>query len=371
MSNPTVPNKSFFDCKRFRSIEYEFLHAAENAALSAIHWVGCGEKERADFAACDAIRSALDKVDICAEVISGEGIKDNAPGIFHGERLGTWTPGSPRFDIVLDPVDGTTNLARGMTNSISAIGASLILSEEHSRVLALPSFYSHKITFGHRVAQTITNSKLSVNWLDQPLEETLLDIAQMLDKPVTELVALVLDRPRNEAFIRHIRNSGAKLRTISDGDIAGAIAPALPDADVDLYVGIGGTPEGILAAAALRALGGGMQMRMWFRSEDERVALSRNVSEPECARLYREEEIVPGENVIFCATGILDSPMLPGVKWLGKAAVTHSVIMLAPSCSIRYIRTVHDLERSVVLPFREMRQLGRPTESAACNSAST
>ena len=348
MTNEFTLNRVLFERDPERSIEYEFVRATENAALSAIHWVGRGDKESADAAACDAIRSTFNTVDICGEVVSGEGVKDNAPGIFHGERLGTWRSGSSRFDVALDPVDGTSNLARGMVNSISVIGASQILSRIDSRMLALPSFYAHKMAFGPQFARAVADHDAEVNWLDQPLGETLGLMARFLGKRVPEIVVLVLDRPRNETFVKQARNAGATLRMISDGDIAAAVAPALPDSGVDLYVGIGGTPEGILASTALRALGGGMYMRMWFRCEEERKGLSGHLSDPELTRIYRAEELVPGESAIFCATGILDSPLLPGVKLIGKKAITHSVLMRARNRTVRYIRAIHDLEIKTV-----------------------
>ncbi|MBI3850432.1 MAG: fructose-bisphosphatase class II family protein [Verrucomicrobia bacterium] len=348
MSAEVAANSTLVEHDPEHSIEFEFVRATENAALNAIHWVGRGDKESADAAACDAILGTFDLVDICGEVVIGEGVKDNAPGIFHGECLGTWKPGSPRFDIALDPVDGTSNVARGMANSISVIGATQTVAGVSSRMLALPAYYSHKLAFGRHVARAIASFSPTNNWLDQPLAETLKFMARFLDKRIPELVVLVLDRPRNETFVKQIREAGATLRMISDGDIAAAVAPALPESGVDLYVGIGGTPEGILAATALRALGGDIQMRMWFRTDAERKELRGNLSDAELLRVYRAEEIVPGESAIFCATGISDSPLLPGVKLLGKTAVTHSLLMRARSRTVRYIRAVHDLEMKTI-----------------------
>ena len=235
-----------------------------------------------------------------------------------------------------------------MANSISVIGASQTIAGVSSRMLALPAYYSHKLAFGRNVARAITNVSPTLNWLDQPLAETLRFMARFLDKRMPELVVLVLDRPRNETFVKQIREAGATLRMISDGDIAAAVAPALPDSGVDLYVGIGGTPEGILAATALRALGGDIQMRMWFRTDAERKELRGSLSDAELMRIYRAEEIVPGESAVFCATGVSDSPLLPGVKLLGKTAITHSILMRARSRTVRYVRAVHDLEMKTI-----------------------
>ena len=245
-------------------------------------------------------------------------------------------------------MDGTSNVARGMANSMSVIGATKTAPDLALRMSALPAFYLHKITFGRKVAQAISGCGSSLNLLDQPLEETLRFIAGFLEKRIPELVVLVLDRPRNETLVKQVRAAGATLRMISDGDIAAAVAPALPDSGIDLYVGIGGTPEGILAASAMRALGGGLQMRMWFRDDAERCALRGDLSDNTLGRVYHTEELVPGESAIFCATGISDSPLLPGVKLLGKTAITHSILMRARSRTVRYIRAVHDLEMKTI-----------------------
>lgn len=343
MSDIIMPDAPLSKC-----IDHAFVRATEHAALNAIYWAGRGEKDHADAAACQAIRATLNKMDMCGQVVSGEGIKDNAPGIFHGERLGTWRTGSPMFDIVLDPVDGTSNLARGMANSISAIGASHALPGAHSRMVAWPSFYSHKMAFGREIAQAMRNSGLASTWLDQPLGETLVFVARVLGKRISDVVVLVLDRPRNEVFIRETRNAGATLRMVSDGDVVAAISPALPDSDTDLYVGIGGTPEGILSAAALRALGGDIYMRMWFRTVEERSKLSTDLSAAELTCTRRADEIVPGENVIFCATGILDNSLLPGVRVTGKKAITHSVAIQTQDRITRFIRAVHEVDMKTV-----------------------
>jgi fructose-1,6-bisphosphatase II len=329
-----------------RAIEFEFVRATENAALNTIHFVGKGDKESADAAACDAIRGTFDQIDICGEVVSGEGIKDGAPGIFHGERLGSWLPGSKRFDIALDPIDGTSNVARGMANSISVIAAKQVSGDD--RMLALPAFYSTKLSYGSRVAMAMDEAGASNDWLERPLAETLGFVAGALGKRIPELVILALDRERNHHFIRQVREAGATLRMISDGDIAAAVAPALPDSGVDLYVSIGGTPEGILAATALRALGGDIQMRMWFRSDAEREELRGDLSDSDVDKIYRAEEIVPGDSAIFCATGISDSPLVPGVKLLGRSAITHSILMRARSRTVRHIRAVHDLKSKTI-----------------------
>ena len=330
-----------------RNIEFEFIRATENAALNAMHWIGRGDKEAADAAACDAIYGVFDLVDICGEVVIGEGIKDNAPGIFLGDRLGKWEAGSPRFDIALDPVDGTTNISKGMANSSSVIAAAEVPGQERVKQ-NIPSYYCHKLAYGPSVQRAITNFNFTSNWIDQPLGETISFVARVLGKRVAEVVVLILDRPRNQTFIDQVREAGATLRMISDGDITAAVAPSLPDSGIDLYVGIGGTPEGILTATALRTLGGDLQMRMWFRDDAERKELTAGMEDEEIKQIHYSGKIVIGDSAIFCATGITDSPLLPGVKLIGKTATTHSILMRARSRTVRYIRAEHNLDHKTI-----------------------
>ena len=326
-----------------RTLEYEFLRATENAALNVLQWLGRGEKELADAAACDAINGVFDLVDIRGEVVIGEGIKDNAPGIFLGDKLGNWKPDAPAFDIALDPVDGTTNLANGLPQSISVMAASQRRNGQTRSMKNLPAFYSNKLAFGPAVVRAMQNG-LGGILLDDPLKNTMPRVAEALSKRVQELVVVVLNRPRHAELIKEICRVGSALRLISDGDIAAAVAPSLPDSGVDLYCGIGGSPEGVLAAAALRALGGDMLLRMWPRDEAERTQLRAEIGDAELNRIFRAPDLVTGESALFCATGISDSAMLPGVRLTGKKAITHSILMRARSRTVRYIQAVHDLE---------------------------
>ena len=330
-----------------RTIEFEFVRATENAALNSLSWLGRGEKEFADAAACDAIYGVFDLVDLCGEVVIGEGIKDNAPGIFLGEHLGTWKPGSPSFDIALDPIDGTSNIASGLPNSISVIAASQTNSGNGRAMMNLPAFYSKKLAFGPDVVRAIEKGMEPLS-LEAPLEKTLALVADALGKRVPELVVMTMNRPRHENLIREIRRAGSALRLISDGDITAAVSPSMPDSGVDIYFGIGGSPEGILTAAALKALGGGMLLQMWPKDDAEKAQILNEVSAEELQRVFGVDDLVSGESAIFCATGISDSPLLPGVKVTGKQAVTTSVLMRARSRTVRYIRAVHDLEHKTI-----------------------
>src|ERR1700722_15974193 len=210
-----------------RIVEFDFLRATEAAALNTLPWIGRGEKEKADAAACDAIRGMFDLMNICGEVVIGEGIKDNAPGIFKGEHLGTWLPGTPQFDIAIDPIDGTTNNPKGAPNPISCIAAA---SPEEGVKVALrdvPSFYMTKLSYGPRVIQYMQKRGDSVN-IDAPIAETLAIVARAVDKRIQDVVVMMLDRPRHKEIVEQIRGCGASLRMIGDGDIAAAMAPSLP-----------------------------------------------------------------------------------------------------------------------------------------------
>jgi fructose-1,6-bisphosphatase II len=330
-----------------RTVEFEFVRATENAALNVLPWLGRGEKEKADAAACDAINGVFDLVDIAGEVVIGEGAKDNAPGLFLGDRLGTWKPGSPRFDIAVDPIDGTTNLASGLPNSISVMAASQRATDGPPAMMSIPSFYSMKLAYGPAVVRALTQG-LPPLGLDDPLETVLRRVAEALGKRVGELVVVMLNRPRHAAFIAEVRRVGAALRLIGDGDITAAVAPSLPDTGVDLCYGIGGSPEGVLTAAALKALGGGMRLRSWPRDEAERDRLRGEVGEAALAREFGVDDLVRGDSALFCATGISDSSLLPGVKLTAQKATTHSILMRAHSRTIRYIQAVHDLEHKTI-----------------------
>jgi fructose-1,6-bisphosphatase II len=332
---------------RERLVEFEFVRATENAALNVLPWLGRGEKEKADAAACDAINGVFELVDIAGEVVIGEGAKDNAPGLFVGDKLGTWRPGSPRFDIAVDPIDGTTNLASGLPNSISVMAASERRPDGPPAMQSIASFYTMKVAYGPEVVKAIAGGLPPIG-IDDPLQTILARVAEALGKRVQELVVVMLNRPRHAAFIAEVRRIGAALRLIGDGDITAAVAPSLPDSGVNLYYGVGGAPEGVLTAAALKALGGGMLLRAWPRDDDERARLNAEVGAEELSHVYGVDDLVQGESALFCATGISDSSLLPGVKLMGPKAITHSILMRARSRTIRYIQAVHDLRHKTI-----------------------
>jgi fructose-1,6-bisphosphatase II len=343
---PRLPKQNYPDIERI--IEFDFVRATEAAALNSLRWLGRGEKEKADAAACDAMRGMFDLMNICGEVVIGEGIKDDAPGIFKGEQLGTWLPGSPQFDIAIDPIDGTTNISKGAPNSISCIAAASPEAEVKVALRDIPSFYMSKLAYGPRVVSYMQKRGDTLS-VDGPIAETLAIVARAVEKRVQDIVVMMLDRPRHKEIVSEIRSAGASLRLIGDGDIAAAMAPSLPETDVDLYMGIGGSPEAVLAAAGVKCLGGDMQCKMWPRDQNEGQNLIDEGWEKDLDRIYTADDLAHGKNIIFCATGISDSALLRGVRTKGAAhAVTHSILIRAKSKTVRFVRTVHNLQTKTI-----------------------
>jgi len=331
-----------------RQIEMDFLRATEQAALNTLQWLGKGQKEKADEAACDAIRGMLDLMDIQGEVVIGEGIKDQAPGLFKGEKVGTWKEGAPRFEIAVDPVDGTTNVSKGMSNSISCIAAAFPPEDGRPCLQDIPAFYMKKLAYPLEVRHAwIKDPSLPID-INAPIEEVIDVTAKILGKGVRDVVVCVLDRPRNYDLIEAIRRKGASLRMIVDGDITAAMAPAMQTSSINLYAGIGGTPECILSAAGLRCLGGGMRAQIWPRDEDERRSLIKQGWGDLLNHQYMSKDLARGDNIVFAATGISHSPLLKGVNVQGTIATTHSVLMRARSGTVRFIEAHHNLERKTI-----------------------
>ncbi len=344
----TTPQLSFIHDVE-RRLQFDFLRATEMAALNTLQWLGKGDKEAADADACDAIRGMFDLMEISGEVTIGEGIKDEAPGIFKGEKLGTWRPGTPQFDIALDPVDGTTNVSKGMSNSISCIVAALREPGQEERCLMdIPAFYMHKLAYPLAVRKAwMEDPSLPID-IDAPIGEVIAVTAKILDKSVRDVVVCVLDRPRNQSIIEEIRRAGAALRMIGDGDIGAALAPAMQTSNIDLYAGIGGTPETILAAAGLRCLGGGLRAKIWVRDEGERASLIEAGWGDKLDRQFMSRDLAKGQNIIFAATGITPSPLLRGVEARGRTVITHSVVMRALSGTVRFEEAHHNMDRKTL-----------------------
>jgi fructose-1,6-bisphosphatase II len=331
-----------------RIIEIDFLRATEAAALNTLPWIGRGEKEKADAAACDAIRGMFDLMNICGEVVIGEGIKDNAPGIFKGEHLGTWLPGSHKFDLALDPIDGTTNVSKGLPGSICCIAASSPERDSAVSLKDVPTFYMMKLAYGLKVVRYMQRTGVQTISILHPIEEIIPIIAKALRKRVQDVAVVILDRPRHQKLVEAVRSTGAMVRMISDGDITAAIAPSIAESGVDLYVGVGGAPEAVLAAAAIRCLGGDLQTMMWPRDTAEEQSVIEAGYRSELGKVFYAKDLAQGENIIFCATGVSDNPLLRGVRIQGHTAITHSVLMRARSQTVRMIEAYHDLAHKTI-----------------------
>ncbi len=325
-------------------IGLDLIRASEAAALNVYKWIGKGDKLAADDDATDAIRGMLNLVDMCGTCQIGEGIKDEAPGIFVGEKLGTWRDDSPYVSIALDPIDGTTLTSKGLPGALSVLAAAKMKTPNEQALAAIPSYYMEKIAVGPKVKGGTGTLRFDV-----AVEQNLELIALKLGKRLRDLCVCLLDRPRHDDLIQQIRQTGAAIRLIGDGDVAGAIAPSMPDSGVDVYMGIGGAPEAVLAAAAVKCLGGEMACRMWPRDDDERKALAeQGVDDAALRKVYTSEDLARGDGIVFAATGITDSALLRGVKVRGNIATTHSVVMRSRSRTVRYIMAHHDLTRKTI-----------------------
>lgn len=324
-------------------IELSLVRATEAGALNALKWIGKGDKNAADAAASDAMRGMLNLIDVCATCTIGEGIKDEAPGIFVGEKLGTWRPGSPALSIAVDPIDGTTLTSKGLPGALSVLAAALARSPDEMAMIPVPSVYMEKIAVGPSVKEGTGTIRMGA-----PVEQNLEIIALKRGKRVRDLVVCILDRPRHDRLVADVRRTGAAIRLIGDGDVAGAIAPSMPDSGVDVYMGMGGSPEAVLAAAAIKCLGGEILARMWPRDEKERQSLIDAGHEDKLERVYSTDDMAKGEGIIFAATGVTDNAMLRGVTVQGHIAMTHSVVMRARTRTVRYIKAFHDLTRKTI-----------------------
>ncbi|MBV7339350.1 fructose-bisphosphatase class II family protein [Chloroflexi bacterium TSY] len=347
-----------------RTLGLDFIRATEAAALNCFSWVGRGEKELADAAASDAIRGTFDLMDVSGEVVIGEGIKDNAPGLFKGERVGTWSEGSMRLDIALDPIDGTTNLSKGLPNAISCIAASLHEGssaghdDDVAGLLDVPAFYLDKLSYGQTIRDAFVRDPSLPLSVDSPPDETIKLAARLLSKEIKDVVITAMDRPRNAHVIETVRGLGANLRMVSDGDITAALAPAMPASGIDLYMGIGGAPEGVLSAAGMRCLGGGLQAKIWPRDEAEKTELIEIGWGEKLETVFLSKDLARGDQIIFAATAILESPFLPGMTVTGRTALTHSVLMRVRNRTVRYITSYHNLDYKEI-PLRSKNQNGQ------------
>ena len=311
-----------------RNLALEAVRVTEAAALAASRLMGRGDEKAADQAAVDAMRAALNSLQIDGTVVIGEGERDEAPMLFIGEKVGA---GGPKTDIALDPLEGTTITAKGTENALAVIAMA-----EEGGFLNAPDVYMDKIAIGGGLPKDVVA-------LDETPEANLKSLAKAKDADVSDLVACILDRPRHADLIARVRSAGARIKLISDGDVSGVIATSRPDSGVDIYLGSGGAPEGVLAASALRCIGGQMYGRLVFRNNDEKARAGRLGIE-DLDRLYSMDDLAHGD-VMFAATGVTDGSMLRGVRRFGKGASTHSIVMRAKSGTIRVIEAHHNFDR--------------------------
>ena len=307
----------------------ELVRVTEAAAMASARWVGRGDKNGADGAAVNAMRNLIGTVSMNGVVVIGEGEKDDAPMLFNGERVGDGT--GAEADVAVDPIDGTTLAAKGMPNAISVIA----VAERGAMYDPSAVFYMEKLVVGPAGADVID--------ITAPIAWNLIQVAKAKGETVADLTVCILDRPRHDELVEQVRTAGARIKFITDGDVAGAIMAAREGTGVDLLAGIGGTPEGIIAACAMRCLGGSIQGRLWPRDDAERrraMDAGHNLN-----RVLTTGDLVTGDNIFFCATGITDGELVEGVRYTPEGPTTHSIVMRSKSGTIREIRSEHRLQK--------------------------
>jgi fructose-1,6-bisphosphatase II len=309
-----------------RNLALDLVRVTEVAALASARWLGKGAKKEGDAAAVDAMRLSFNALEIDGTVIIGEGQKDQAPMLYNGEKLGSGR--GPRVDVAVDPVEGTNLLALGRPNAISVVG----LSPAGTMFDPGPSYYLQKLVVPAAARERID--------LDAPVEENLRNVARALGKDVDDLVVFVLDKPRHRELIARIRQAGARIQLHTDGDVAGALMAVDANSMVDVMMGTGGTPEGVLAACAIRALGGEMLCRLDPQSPAEKAALA--AAGLDLSEILDVRRLVASEDVFFAATGISGGTFLRGVDFTGSGAVTHSLVLRAKTGTVRYIESHHN-----------------------------
>ncbi|MGI8882558.1 MAG: class II fructose-bisphosphatase [Jatrophihabitans sp.] len=310
-----------------RNLALELVRVTEAAAMAGGRWVGRGDKNGGDGAAVDAMRALIGTVSMRGTVVIGEGEKDHAPMLYNGEQVGDGT--GPECDVAVDPIDGTTLMSKGMPNAVAVIA----VAERGSMFDPSAVFYMEKIATGPEAAHAID--------ITAPVSANIAAVAKAKGEHNEDVTVCILDRPRHEALVEEVRASGARIRFIADGDVAGAIMAARPGTGIDLLLGIGGTPEGIIAAAALKCMGGAIQGRLWPQDDAERrKALDAG---HDLQRVLMTDDLVAGQDVFFCATGITDGELLRGVQYRADSVSTHSIVMRSKSGTIRLVDSMHQL----------------------------
>jgi fructose-1,6-bisphosphatase II len=318
-----------------RNIAMELVRVTEAAAMAAARYMGRGDKNLVDGMAVQAMRNVLGYVPMDGVVVIGEGEKDEAPMLYIGENIGDGS--ELKVDIAVDPIDGTTSVARGLPGAISVVA----LSARGTMHCPRHFVYMNKIVTGPEAKDCID--------IDAPVSENLKNIAAAKKKNVSEITVVVLDRPRHEQLLDDIRSAGARVKLISDGDVSASIEAALPDREVDVLMGIGGTPEGVLSAAAIHCIGGGIQCKAWPRNEEERAAAIDRGEDIE--KVYDIDDLIDSEDVFFTATGVSSGDLLKGVHYFSGGAYTQSIAMRGRSGTLRWIDSRHNFEQLDKLRF--------------------
>jgi fructose-1,6-bisphosphatase II len=320
-----------------RNLALELVRVTEAAAMGAARWIGRGDKNAADQAAVDAMRLMLDTVAMEGVVVIGEGEKDEAPMLYNGEPVGAGE--GPQVDVAVDPLEGTRLTAHGQPNAIAVIA----VAERDSMFFPGAAVYMDKIAVGAEAADAID--------IEAPPGENVRRVAEAKGIPPSEVAVVVLDRDRHEDLIGELREVGAKVRLITDGDVAPALAAARPGSGVDLLMGVGGTPEGVISAAAIKCLGGAMQGKLWPRNDDERRRLLD--AGYDLDRVLTADDLVAGEDVFVAATGVTDGALLPGVRYTREGAATSSIVMRSRSGTVRRVEAQHDAAKLSRLTGRD------------------
>ncbi|MBI2443953.1 MAG: class II fructose-bisphosphatase [Candidatus Magasanikbacteria bacterium] len=313
-----------------RNLALEFVRVTEAAAIAAARWMGRGDKNAADQAAVDEMRARLNQIEFFGKIVIGEGTKDQAPQLYIGEKVGKLEVCPTCLDIAVDPLECTDSVANGRPNAITVIATGAPGSLFHA-----PDMYMDKIACGPKAKGAIS--------LDKSVKENLTAVAGRLAKDVSELVVMLLDRPRHENLIKEIRAAGARVQLITDGDVAGAIAPSLPDSGIDLLYNTGASAEAVLAAVAIKCLGGDFQARLKPKDEAQRAEL-KQMGVTDINKILTIEDLAKGEDLTFTATGVIDGPLLKGVRYTADYCLTHSVVMRVKSGTVRFIETQHKLK---------------------------
>jgi len=322
-----------------RNIAMELVRVTEAAAMAAARYLGRGDKTIVDEAAVDAMRYVLGHISMDGIVVIGEGEKDQAPMLYIGERIGDGS--DLKVDIAVDPIDGTALVARGLPGAISVVALSTKGTIRCPRQFA----YMNKIITGPEARDYID--------INAPVAENLNNIARAKKRKVSELTVVVLDRPRHEQLLSDIRNAGARVKLISDGDVAASIDAALPEREVDVLMGIGGTPEGVLTAAAIHCIGGSIQCKAWPRNDNEiQAAIAAGV---DVDKVYKTQDLIDSDDVFFAATGVSSGELLKGVRYFGSGAQTQSIAMRCRSGTIRWIDAWHNFDQLDKQSFSKLR----------------